>query len=132
MSFRLRADRNLIRAEARSRRHLSVELLAPESPPQAGRLPVNLAFVIDRSGSMHGAKLANARDAVVQGIRSLRGSDRFTVVAYHDDVELVVAGTQATPDAHEAAVRPSSGSRRAPAPISTAAGSRAADRWPST
>ena len=102
--FSLHADRSLIRAEGRSRRYLCVELQAPEPPPQAGRLPVNLAFVLDRSGSMHGAKIANAREAVVQGIRTLREIDRFAVVAYHDDVDLVVRATQAKPEAREAAV----------------------------
>ena len=71
----LRADRSLIRSDAPTRRHLAVELKAPKAPPQKGRLPVSLAFVIDRSGSMHGAKLDRARRAVLTGIRSLRGDD---------------------------------------------------------
>jgi hypothetical protein len=53
--FTVRADRQLIRAGARSRRFLCAEILAPEAPSRPGRLPVNLAFVLDRSGSMEGA-----------------------------------------------------------------------------
>ena len=100
----VRADRSLVRADARSRRYLAVALRAPEAPPRKGRLPVSLAFVIDRSGSMHGQKIEHARSAVVQGIRSLREGDRFAVVAYDDRVELVVPGTPATAEAREAAV----------------------------
>ena len=75
----LRADRSLIRTDARTRRHLCVELRAPEVPPRKGRLPVSLAFVIDRSGSMEGAKVIYARKAVQQGIRYLKEGDRFAV-----------------------------------------------------
>lgn len=101
----LRADRALIRADGRSRRYLSVALRAPEAPPSEGRRPVNLAFVIDRSGSMHGDKLGNACKAVVQGIRTLREGDRFAVVAYDDQVREVVRTTEATAEAREAAVK---------------------------
>lgn len=100
----LRADRALIREGARSRRYLALELRAPEAPPRKDRLPVSLAFVIDRSGSMHGAKIEHARNAVVQGIRSLREGDRFAVVTYDTEMELVVPGVQATAKAREAAV----------------------------
>ena len=101
----LRADRSLIRSDARTRRHLCVELRAPEAPPRKGRLPVNLAFVIDRSGSMHGEKLAYARQAVLTGIRSLREDDRFAVVTYDDCVDVVIPGTEATARAQETAAQ---------------------------
>ncbi len=102
--IQIRADRSLIRAAAKSRRYLSIELRAPEAPPREGRLPVNIAFVIDRSGSMHGAKIAHARQAVLQGIRTLHDGDHFAVVAYDDEVELVVPTTEATSEARAAAV----------------------------
>ena len=100
----LRADRSLIRADARTCRHLCVELRAPEAPPRKGRLPVSLAFVIDRSGSMEGAKVSYARKAVQQGIRSLREGDRFAVAAYDEHIELPVPSTLATPEARDAAI----------------------------
>lgn len=102
--IKIKADRSLIRADARSRLYLAVALRGPEAPPSKDRLPVSLAFVIDRSGSMHGQKIEHARSAVVQGIRSLREGDRFAVVAYDDRTELVVPGTPATAEAREAAV----------------------------
>jgi Ca-activated chloride channel homolog len=101
----LRADRSLIRSDGFSPRHLAMGIRAPEAKPQQGRLPVNLGFVIDRSGSMHGEKLARAKDAVLVGIRSLREGDRFAVVAYDEHVQVVVASTEATREAREAAVR---------------------------
>jgi Ca-activated chloride channel family protein len=105
VSFTLRADRELVRAHARSRRFLCATVRAPEAPTRPGRLPVSLAFVLDRSGSMHGEKIARAREAVLQGIRSLRDGDRFAVVAYDDHVDLVVPSTAATAAAREAGAR---------------------------
>jgi Ca-activated chloride channel family protein len=103
--FTVRADRQLIRAGARSRRFLLAEIQAPEAPNRPGRLPVNLAFVLDRSGSMGGEKIAHAREAVLQGIGLLRDEDRFAVVAYDDHVQVVVPTTVATAEAREAASR---------------------------
>jgi Ca-activated chloride channel homolog len=103
MPFAVRADRKLIRAEARSRRFVRVEIEAPEAPARPGRLPVNLAFVLDRSGSMAGGKIEKAREAVIHGIRALRPEDRFAVVAYDDKVEIVVPSTAATVEARAAA-----------------------------
>ena len=105
MRFTVRADRQLIRAGARSRRFLLAEIQAPEAPNRPGRLPVDLAFVLDRSGSMGGEKIAHAREAVLQGIQCLRDEDRFAVVAYDDHVQVVVPTTHATAEAREAASR---------------------------
>jgi len=103
VTFELHADRALIRAAGGSRRFLCAEIQAPETPARPGRLPVNLAFVLDRSGSMAGAKIASAREAVLHGLRSLRPEDRFAVVAYDEYVDVVVPTTPATPQAREAA-----------------------------
>ncbi len=64
---------------------------------------MSLAFVIDRSGSMHGEKLDRARRAVLTGIRSLREGDRFAVVAFDEAVDVVLPGAEATPAARDAA-----------------------------
>jgi Ca-activated chloride channel homolog len=105
VAFTLRSDRKLIRAAGGSRRFVCAGIQAPEAPPRPGRLPVNLAFVLDRSGSMSGAKIAHAREAVLHGLRSLRPEDRFAVVAYDDIVDLVVPTTLATPEARRDAER---------------------------
>jgi Ca-activated chloride channel family protein len=104
LTFTVHADRQLMRAGARSRRYLCAEIQAPEAPPQAGRRPVNLAFVLDRSGSMNGEKIAHAREAVLRGIRSLYDDDRFAVVSYDEEIALVVPTSPATREAREAAV----------------------------
>jgi Ca-activated chloride channel family protein len=68
-------------------------------------VPVNVALVIDRSGSMGGQKIRLARDAATQAIRMLRQEDRFSVVVYDDIADVLVASTQATAEAREEAIR---------------------------
>ena len=105
MEFKAKADRNLIRAQASSKRYVRVELRAPEAPPRAGRMPVNLGLVIDRSGSMSGTKIEMARAAVLRAIQTLRPEDRFSVVAYDTAIDVLVPSTKATPEARTAAER---------------------------
>jgi uncharacterized protein with von Willebrand factor type A (vWA) domain len=60
-SFTARTDRHLVRANGRSRRHVLLSLTAPKRRrTPAKRPPVNVAFVVDRSGSMGGAKIGLA------------------------------------------------------------------------
>jgi Ca-activated chloride channel family protein len=96
VSMRARADRQFIRPNDRSHRFVLVELLAPPATQARRRPPVNLAFVIDRSGSMSGQKLELAKSAVLEAIERLDGRDRFSVVVYDDDVQVVVERTMAT------------------------------------
>ncbi|MCG6921883.1 MAG: VWA domain-containing protein [Acidobacteria bacterium] len=100
----VRADRRLIRADESSRRFIRLRLQAPGTTKGQKRLPVNLAFVLDRSGSMEEeGKIERARKAVLQGIRSLSDRDRFSVVAYDDRIDVVVPSTAATREARKAA-----------------------------
>lgn len=103
MRFDVKADRAHIRARGRSVRYVRAHIEAPAAPPREGRLPVDIAFVVDRSGSMHGGKIELAKEAVVTAIRSLHANDRFSVVVYDDQVDLVVPVAAATGKAKAAA-----------------------------
>jgi Ca-activated chloride channel family protein len=54
--------------------------------PGARRAPVNLAVVIDRSGSMSGDKIAQARRAALRLVDLLTENDRLAIVHYGSDV----------------------------------------------
>lgn len=72
---------------------IKIALDAPQVPSERERPPVNLALVLDRSGSMTGEKIAKAREAAIEALRHLGGRDRFSVVAYNHQVETLVPST---------------------------------------
>lgn len=105
MTLDLRADRRLIRANGGSNRYLVAGFTAPPSPQRRDRPPVNVAFVIDRSGSMGGPKIALAKEAVRMAVSLLRPSDRFAIVTYDDVIDVVTASSPATAEAKRHAAR---------------------------
>ncbi|MCE9666726.1 VWA domain-containing protein [Myxococcus stipitatus] len=68
----------------------TVDLTGAEVPG-AKRSPVNLALVIDRSGSMSGYKLAQAKQAARHLVGLLREEDRLAIVHYGSDVQSLPA-----------------------------------------
>ncbi len=65
--------------------------------PGSARAPVNLAVVIDRSGSMAGTKIDNARKAALKLVELLEEHDRLAIVHYGTDVRML-PGSFATPE----------------------------------
>ena len=85
--------------------HVLVRLVAPAQPvtensESAQRAPLDLALVIDRSGSMSGDPLKAALESSVRIIQGLRSDDRIAVVAFDDHVQ-VVQPLVAIGDAHD-------------------------------
>ena len=63
-------------------------LASPEVKANAGRsVPKTVVFVLDRSGSMAGKKIEQARNALKFVLNNLRDDDTFNVVAYDDRIE---------------------------------------------
>jgi Ca-activated chloride channel family protein len=56
--------------------------------------PMNLAIVIDRSGSMKGERIANAMNAAVFAVERLREGDTVTVVSFDTAAQVVVPPTR--------------------------------------
>ncbi|MEM6690387.1 MAG: VWA domain-containing protein [Planctomycetota bacterium] len=65
-------------------------------PRPNDRPPINVALVIDTSGSMKGEKIVQAREAAVQAIHRLEADDIVAVVNYDKDANVVVPATKAT------------------------------------
>lgn len=64
---------------------------------QQKRLPLELALVLDRSGSMHGAKLQTAKQAVFSVLDHLTPRDTVSVVAFDNQIETIQSPATVTP-----------------------------------
>jgi Ca-activated chloride channel family protein len=70
--------------------------ITPPTPPdhkERTRPPINLALVIDRSGSMQGEKMELTRRAAGLAVKSLTQNDRISLITFASEVETVVAST---------------------------------------
>jgi len=60
------------------------------------RAPVNVAIVLDKSGSMAGQKIEQAKSAAIQAINRLQNDDIVSIVAYDHTVQVVLPATKVT------------------------------------
>lgn len=92
---RVELDRSVLPAGAEQTAVVKITLEAPPAPRMADRPPVNLTLVLDRSGSMSGSKIENAREAAIEAVRRLGGRDIFSLVIYDHEVETLVPARSA-------------------------------------
>ena len=68
-------------------------LLATVTPPSVAAVgpvkPRETVFVIDNSGSMDGPSMQQAKDALLQGLDTLKPQDRFNVVRFDDTFDVL-------------------------------------------
>lgn len=88
--FGLDIDRGVLPAESTERAVIKIGLDCLRPLRRESRLPVNLALVIDRSGSMGGDKIAKAREAALVAVRSLAPDDIISIIAFDTEVETIV------------------------------------------
>lgn len=103
--MQIQVDRAFIPANASCIRYLLVTVDAPAASANVERPPVSVSFVLDRSGSMDGEKIALARKAVAHAIKLLRPTDFFSVVCYDEQVSTVLERTAATKEAKALALK---------------------------
>ncbi len=92
-SVRLRVDvdRTVLPAESPERAVVKIGLECLQLPRRDLRPPINLALVIDRSGSMAGDKIARAREAALEAVRRLAPDDIVALIAYDTSVQTLVS-----------------------------------------
>ncbi|MCC6699262.1 MAG: VWA domain-containing protein, partial [Candidatus Hydrogenedentes bacterium] len=76
--------------------YLRVALTGQPLPSAEKRTPVNVAIVVDRSGSMQGEKIYAAREAAKMAVDRLRPDDIVSIVAYQSTVEVLLPATRAS------------------------------------
>lgn len=87
LSWTVRSSHPLVRRGSRQNSHMEV-FLRGHDVKQVQRRPLNISLVLDRSGSMRGRKMADAKDAARRMVRLLAPGDVLSIVSYSDDVRV--------------------------------------------
>jgi Ca-activated chloride channel family protein len=82
-------------------RSVTLDVLIKIEPPIVesdanARPPLNLGFVLDKSGSMYGDKLDYAKQAIAYAIQQLLPSDRLSLTLFDTKIETKIPSTLAT------------------------------------
>jgi Ca-activated chloride channel family protein len=86
------ATSSLVTAASSSELGVRVRITA-RPLPAANRPPLDLALVLDTSGSMEGASIDAVRASAHEVVRNMRDGDRIAVVAFHSRVDVLVPTT---------------------------------------
>ena len=94
--FALETEKTLIRPDVPTQRVMALSLRAMRTA-SANRMPLNLALVLDRSGSMSGEKIAYVKQAASHVLDLLGDQDGAVVVTYDDEIALLAPLSPVTP-----------------------------------
>ncbi|USD22277.1 marine proteobacterial sortase target protein [Microbulbifer variabilis] len=71
-------------ADKKSGTYLQLMLLPPDEGTRAQRLPREVVYVIDTSGSMGGNSIRQAKESLTLALSRLDGNDRFNVIEFNN------------------------------------------------
>ena len=74
----------------RQRTYIKVDLTGFKFEQEAERAPVNVALVLDKSGSMNGEKMEQAKSAAIQAVELLNERDKLSIITYDSNIEVLV------------------------------------------
>ena len=92
----LNRDKNLIVKETVTQRILEIRLQAPLPSKVNSRPNLNMALVLDRSGSMHYEKLEYVKQAAQHVLDQLNEQDQVALVVYDDQIQVLAHSTKVT------------------------------------
>ena len=97
MTLNIQTKKSAVLAGHTSNVTILCKLLGEDTPANLpARSPLNLALVLDKSGSMSGMPLNEAKKCAINIVKQLTDQDKVCVVAYDDNVEVVSQITSAS------------------------------------
>jgi len=90
VSLKCTLNREFVPADKKSIIYLAIEIWPPEGTMTPAGLPSAICLLIDRSGSMWGKKLNQAKEAAQRLIDQLQPSDSISLITFSSKVETVV------------------------------------------
>ena len=95
-SFTMRSDSDLINLDVPTERVIEMVVVPPSAEGSYHRPILNLALVIDKSGSMSGEKLEFVKQAAVHVLDLLQENDRVAIIAYDTEVQVLSGSVPVT------------------------------------
>jgi Ca-activated chloride channel family protein len=97
LSLAIRVGNRLAFAAERTRQHVLTQVTALGAPASGGRrMPVNVALVIDRSGSMEGEPLEYVKRACNHVVDLLSPEDVLSIVTFEETVDVLMPARRVT------------------------------------
>jgi len=89
----LQVDKPLVYCERNERIVLQINLEADAIPAEIPRYPINLSVILDKSGSMRGRKLEDAKSAAIEAIHHLDQGDIFSLIVFDSHPRVLIPAT---------------------------------------
>lgn len=97
LTLNIRASNRYSSSSERNRQHLLTQISATGAGVSTGRrLPVNIALVVDRSGSMEGEPLEYVKRACSYVVDMLTPDDVLTIVTFEEQVDVLMPARRVT------------------------------------
>ena len=96
LAMRAMLERLYLPEEGSGTAYLQIDLAGQGEAAARPRVPVNAVLILDRSGSMHGAKIERARDAARALVQALGPEDRLAVIEFSSGASVLVPSSAPT------------------------------------
>lgn len=90
VQLRVDVDRAVLPADSTEKAVVKIALDGVRLPRRETRPPINLALVIDRSGSMTGDKIVKAREAALEAVERFAPDDIVSLVVFDNRIDTLV------------------------------------------
>jgi len=94
ISLRIELDRSILPANKTEKAIVKISLDGLRRESAESRPPVNLVIVLDRSSSMSGDKIIQAKEAAIEALNRLAADDIFSLVTFDSNIETIIPATR--------------------------------------